>query len=1103
MNRIFFTIGGLIACLCTSPADDRRTFQEDKVKSLYDSYRESFGSDETGLIYHNRLDGPDGLQALSSPEEIARGEVRGKPLPWGYGSGIQDVALEDGQLLFALCEAHEATGDSFYEERARELFTALKALARVSPEPGFVPRGPHPDGKSYYPDSSRDQHSAYVEALWRYGKTDFATEEDKEFIADTIGKIAARMERNEWRIMNEDGSAQAHVGWGWTQRTTIGAITLLSVLAQAADATGDPHWRELYVQFSEERNGERWNKWLDPDIVDEGRPLTLYANQFSQALTVLRRIEDDSGRKQQLAEFQRRWAERALETNVFDPEKWRRLDWAGDTDEARLQALVQPLGLDLNEPINVIQLFDTYDRRWWTEPSGAREHRTMQKLGFGLCTVALHGALLSENPELGKRVLPTVARMVEEFAANQQHYHHGENFNRTVILGLLAIAAGSESPANREYPEFPIARSANWGRCMDVAIVGDRLYAIGGGNLYTSDISDPANPRKLGELSGLGNTRQIVVENGIAYITSREDGAFIVDVSTPENPTLLCHYDSVELATGVDIAGDVLFIAQRHYGVEQVDVSDPRNPKHLGTIRTGEAQSIYYHDGYLYTGVWASSEVVVIDMHDARSPKIVSRVSLDGYGDGLCVHGGYLYAATGHHSQEAHRKEGDPGFGRGHGLEIFELSDPANPTFVSRVKFPWFYHIGYDMWDVSVVNGHAFVSDTHNGIFIVDVRDPENPATIGRTVLPIAEEKSVPSPFGGLAVGEGVIYGAGAWTDLHVIEAPDIASPILEKKGTLPGIGSDIESRNERTIASYHPDGQVWSVDVSDSLPYAVAACGSAGIHVVRLGEGTLEPVSVHPTDDFTTGVCLSGTTVFVAEGTGGMSIWNLTEEGDLVPEGTYDARGKRVRYVAVPAPGNFALLEVGGSRFHIVDVSKPSTPEVVLEDSHHGLFYGFQLLDHLVDDRYAGVFWHVSGLHWYDLSTSPPSYHGNHPTGRFGMKEGLVPFRDGLLATRARGLVRFGFEESGDFTDLPVQKVPGANLDGKPTIDGDRLFVADRVFGNVYVVDFSDPESPSLVDSFETPGNPGRIRAVENGYLLPNGYQGLQLMKDPGESRN
>ncbi|MCB1237107.1 MAG: hypothetical protein KDM91_18710, partial [Verrucomicrobiae bacterium] len=205
-----------------------------------------------------------------------------------------------------------------------------------------------------------------------------------------------------------------------------------------ADATGNPHWRELYDRFGAEKEGQRWTRWLHPDAVDGGQPLTLYANQFCQSLTALRRLEKDPARARRIAEFQRRWAERALTSNVFDPACWRRLDWAGNRDEAATRALIEPLGYDLDHPLNVLEVYRAYDRQWWSRPESP-SHGVMQKLGYGLATVALHGALLADDPALRERARPTVARMVREFSENRQSYRVGENFNRTVILGLLAL----------------------------------------------------------------------------------------------------------------------------------------------------------------------------------------------------------------------------------------------------------------------------------------------------------------------------------------------------------------------------------------------------------------------------------------------------------------------------------------------------------------------------------------------------------------------------------------------------------------------------------------------------------------------------------------
>ena len=58
--------------------------------------------------------------------------------------------------------------------------------------------------------------------------------------------------------------------------------------------------------------------------------------------------------------------------------------------------------------------------------------------------------------------------------------------------------------------------------------------------------------------------------------------------------------------------------------------------------------------------------------------------------DGVYVAGDYLYASTGHHSKHrgAYAKDGDQGYGAGHGLEVFSLCEPGRPRFLGRTKFP-------------------------------------------------------------------------------------------------------------------------------------------------------------------------------------------------------------------------------------------------------------------------------------------------------------------------------------------------------------------------------------------------------------------------------
>ncbi|MDH7570665.1 MAG: hypothetical protein QHJ73_13870, partial [Armatimonadota bacterium] len=450
-------------------------------------------------------------------------------------------------------------------------------------------------------------------------------------------------------------------------------------------------------------------------------------------------------------------------------------------------------------------------------------------------------------------------------------------------------------------PPLPLVHALGIGPSMAVAVQGERAYIIGRGKLRIADVSRPENPRILGELDGLGNTRQVAVAGSVVYVASREDALFVVDVSDPTTPRLLSHYDSVEFATGLCVAGDVLFLALRQFGVEAVDVSNPRQPRHLSVVRTGEAQSVAFCDGYLYAGVWGTSEVVVVDARNAALPVITAKVPLDGYGDGVFVGDGILYAATGHHSRQTPRSvEGDPGFGHGHGLEIFSLEDPAHPRFLARVKFPPFYRIGNDMWSVQVLHGYAFVADTHNGVFVVDVRDPRRPRCIRHRVLPPRPGEKLPDFVGGIGLVPNHIYAAGGSTDLYVLAAPGLAAPVTLQIGRPPAVGESAPSLSQRYRA-YAAGGQVHRVRLYGDL--ALIAAGAAGVQSARQ---TPQFTFLHryPTEGFALDVAARDDVAYVAEGAGGLSTWRIAPGGELHPLGRYRPRAQAVRQVVVPGQG-------------------------------------------------------------------------------------------------------------------------------------------------------------------------------------------------------
>ena len=92
----------------------------------------------------------------------------------------------------------------------------------------------------------------------------------------------------------------------------------------------------------------------------------------------------------------------------------------------------------------------------------------------------------------------------------------------------------------------------------------------------------------------------------------------------------------------MELAGAVLFAAHRNFGVELIDVSDPRPIPNISASFEPEKPNPWYRAMAFSAGVWASSELVVVDARNPRQPTITARCPLDGYGDGVDVVGNFV-----------------------------------------------------------------------------------------------------------------------------------------------------------------------------------------------------------------------------------------------------------------------------------------------------------------------------------------------------------------------------------------------------------------------------------------------------------------------------
>lgn len=684
---------------------------------------------------------------------------------------------------------------------------------------------------------------------------------------------------------------------------------------------------------------------------------------------------------------------------------------------------------------------------------------------------------------------------------------------KTMLLMALAVVgavgAGVFGPA-KNVPDVD-----DW--AMAVCTEGDRLYVAAGNELRVYDISQPLEPAFLGAVEGVDNRRQIVARKGIVYLVSRETGMRVIDCTDPSKPRIRARFDSVEFATGIDVAGDVAFLSERINGVEFVDVSNPDKPAHIAIRKTGESQSSRYRNGYLYSGEWGGGEVTVFDARDMKNIREVDCLHLHGFGDGLELDSNYLYCSTGHDAKHRSDLTGEEAVGRGRGLDIFELTDPAHPKHVGRVDFPRFTPRNEDFWTVRVAQGMAYCADSHNGLFAVDVKDPAHPKVVDRFCVPQPGKPDWPSgSISSLAVGKGCLYVTSFPGGLLVVPVEGL-TPAERPQGVLP-LHADYREpypTDEREFHVYKPTqpGQARTVVVRGDFVYA--AFGDAGLHVLKIKpEGGFEKIGELPSRKVYD-CCFVGERLVTAEGLDGFAVYALDAPAKFREE-QRRARLSDSQNVAfwTWAPDDKTVVLTGRnggkSFFPIENINRKSLLNVG----------GTCQWDKYAADRaLGGVYPSLNayrGMQWVDLRGEKPALAKFDDSFPAGQTCGVCALGNCFLATYSSHHAVKGDKTPrtnicyalvgtdmtfGPFFDMP--KVPGFGKNGEPAefvgvprSDGRLVAMNGRSTHRVALYDFIDPEHPKLLKAWTLAGNPDLCAFHYGKVLIPAGHQGLLLQK-------
>lgn len=351
--------------------------------------------------------------------------------------------------------------------------------------------------------------------------------------------------------------------------------------------------------------------------------------------------------------------------------------------------------------------------------------------------------------------------------------------------------AKPETPQEIGYYE---ALLAEWPDSDRMKISGDRLYVndYNWDNAFITviDISDPADPKKIGSYKQDRYANKFVIDDQRLYVSySYSNSILVLNAANPAEITLELTYtlennliyashiatngailmapisggcEVVDTRTSPDlkklrfintfgglqtfrISGTTAVIQNHHYGLQFYDYSDPNSPVFLSTVANRNFFKFGIHNDHVF-GVSGSS-IEAIDFSDPKNPKSASVFRSSNYFGDMTFSGDYMFISEG-----------------GQSVRTLNISDPKNMKHVHFISVPNGFIVKPYARDNTL-----FISSFYDGLKIYDNTDPARPVQL--------------SVFdtGGFLVGFTVVgdraYLADGIGGMRILDISDLKNP--------------------------------------------------------------------------------------------------------------------------------------------------------------------------------------------------------------------------------------------------------------------------------------------------------------------------------------
>ncbi|HUU77719.1 MAG TPA: hypothetical protein VMX55_05195 [candidate division Zixibacteria bacterium] len=256
-----------------------------------------------------------------------------------------------------------------------------------------------------------------------------------------------------------------------------------------------------------------------------------------------------------------------------------------------------------------------------------------------------------------------------------------------------------------------------------VEVKNDYAYILEQSYLEILDVTDLTNPVYVSNLSLPGYSfEDFYVDDEFAYIAVGADGVLVVDIYYPDAPQLSMVYDEHNDINGLDKFEDYLYLAATDY-IHIIDMTNPYDPQELGNFtRLGAIYiEVFILDDYLYACNFDGIDI--LDITDITEDKELETITIDIAKVGqyntltitydVFVDGQYIYMLDAIE-----------------GLVILDATNIVHPKKIGQYDYDGTYN---DVW---ARNGYIYLSEGINGTRILitepqlTVKSPLNPYSL-------------------------------------------------------------------------------------------------------------------------------------------------------------------------------------------------------------------------------------------------------------------------------------------------------------------------------------------------------------------------------------